>query len=118
MADYVVGETGEFPVGAHRIVKAGKADVGVFNVRGKLYALPNVCPHQAGPLCTGPVGGSMVCNAATNWRHEWRHDGEIVTCPWHGLEFDIATGRCLASTRYRLRTYPVRVEADRVIVSL
>jgi nitrite reductase (NADH) small subunit len=117
MAEYVVGAVSEFPTGSHRVVNAGKAEVGVFNVDGALYALPNVCPHQAGPLCTGPVTGTLVCNAATGFRHEWRKDGEIVTCPWHGLEFEIATGRCLASSRYRLRTYTVRVEDGRVIVS-
>ncbi|MGH2560537.1 MAG: Rieske (2Fe-2S) protein [Thermomicrobiales bacterium] len=117
MAEFVVGEIGEFPVGTHRVVKAGKAEVGVFNVDGSLHALPNVCPHQAGPLCRGSVAGTMVCNAETGFHHEWRQDGELVTCPWHGLEFEIATGRCLASSRYRLRTFDVRVENDQVIVS-
>ncbi|MGH2533429.1 MAG: Rieske (2Fe-2S) protein [Thermomicrobiales bacterium] len=117
MVEFVVGELDEFPAGTHRVVKAGKAEVGVFNVNGVLYALPNVCPHQAGPLCTGPVTGTFVCNAETGFRHEWRQDGELVTCPWHGLEFEIATGRCLASSRYRLRTYAVRVDDEKVIVS-
>ena len=37
-------------------------------------------------------------------------EGEILTCPWHGLEFDLTTGRCLANPRVRVRQYPVAVE--------
>ena len=45
-------------------------------------------------------------------------EGEIVTCPWHGLEFEIATGRCLASPRLKVRTYPVVVDGDRITITL
>ncbi len=26
-------------------------ELGVFNIRGKVHAIPNLCPHQRGPLC-------------------------------------------------------------------
>lgn len=110
MAEHILGPIDEFPVGTHRIVAVGKAKVGVFNVDGHFYALPNICPHQFGPLCEGPVGGMMVCNAATGWRHELQRQGEILTCPWHGLEFDMATGRCLSSPRFRVRQYAIWVD--------
>ncbi len=48
----------------------------------------------------------------------WFQDGEVIICPWHGLEFDITTGRCLARRRARLRQYPVRVEGDTVVVEV
>ncbi|CAA9562789.1 MAG: hypothetical protein AVDCRST_MAG88-1632 [uncultured Thermomicrobiales bacterium] len=114
MAEHTVGPAADFPPGTHRVVKVRNVEIGVFNVGGRFYALPNVCTHQFGPLCEGPVGGAMICNAATRWRHEWVRDGEIVTCPWHGLEFDITTGRCLASSKVRVRTYPVTVEGGQV----
>ncbi len=117
MARHVIGPVAAFPVGTHRVVSIGRAQIGVFNVGGQLYALPNVCTHQFGPLCEGPVGGTMACSAATAWRHEWVHDGEIVTCPWHGLEFEIATGQCLASRKVRLRTHAVSVEDNLVTVT-
>lgn len=118
MAEHVVGPADAFPPGTHRVVRAGKAEVGVFNVGGTFYALPNICPHQFGPLCAGPVGGTLVCTAKTGWKHEWARDGEILTCPWHGLEFDIATGRCLASAKFRLRRYAVVVEEGLIKVTL
>jgi nitrite reductase/ring-hydroxylating ferredoxin subunit len=60
----------------------------------------------------------MACGPSTGWRHEWVRDGEIVTCPWHGLEFDVTTGRCLASPKVRVRTYPVVVEDGLVKVTV
>ena len=118
MADYVVGPVDEFPPGTHRVVQLGRVEVGVFNVNGDFYALPNVCPHQFGPLCAGTVNGTMACSAATDWKFEWVREGEIVTCPWHGIEFDITTGKSLSSPRLRVRTYPVAIENGQVKVTV
>ncbi len=60
----------------------------------------------------------MACSTPTGWRDEWMKDGEIITCPWHGLEFDITTGRCLASAKVRLRQYPVTIEDGQVVVTI
>ncbi len=100
------------------MITAGRVEIGVFNVNGTFYAMPNVCTHQFGPLCEGTVDGTMTASAATGWRYEWTRDGEIVTCPWHGIEFDITTGRSLASARLKVRTYPVVVEDGQVKVTL
>ncbi len=107
--DHVVGLVGDFPPGTHKVVRVRNMDIGIFNVGGTFYALLNVCPHQYGPLCSGPVGGQMICNAATEWRFQWVRSGEIVTCPWHGLEFDLTTGQCLATKKYRVRQFPLQV---------
>ena len=47
-------------------------------------------------------------------REFFTKEGEIVCCPWHGWEFEIPTGVCLADTRFRLQTFPVTVE-DRLV---
>lgn len=106
---HVVGKAEDFPPGTHRVVRVRNLDIGVFNVDGDFYALMNICPHQYGPLCTGPVGGQMICNAKTDWHFQWVRAGEIVTCPWHGLEFDLKTGECLATKKYRVRQFPLEV---------
>lgn len=82
----------------------------VIRVGGTFYAPPTVCPHQLGPPCAGPVGGTPVCAAEAGWKHEPARDGEILTCPWPGLASDITTGRCPASAKFRLRRYAVVVE--------
>jgi hypothetical protein len=74
--------------------------------------------HQFGPVCEGTVTGTLVASEETGWRCEWVHEGQVLVCPWHALEFDITTGRCLAYPRVRLRQFPVRVEDGNVIVDL
>ena len=51
--EHVVGDVSDFPEGSHGVVKVGRREIGVFNIGGELYGLPNVCPHQTGPLCEG-----------------------------------------------------------------
>jgi nitrite reductase/ring-hydroxylating ferredoxin subunit len=100
-------------------VRVGRRQIGVFNIRGELYGLPNVCPHQTGPLCEGkPPLGTLVSRVENDWRFEWVHEGEVVVCPWHGLEYHVPTGRCLAYPNISLRRYEIFVEAGKVKVLL
>jgi nitrite reductase (NADH) small subunit len=117
MAEYEVGSVAEFPVGTHRVVNAGRRQVGVFNIGGEFFALPNICPHQFGPLCEGKVNGTTVCSADTGWKMKWQRSGEILTCPWHGMEFDIRTGKSLATPRMWVRPYKVLIRDNQVVVS-
>ncbi len=88
-----VGDLSDFPEGTHKVVQVGGRQIGIFNIRGEFYGLPNVCPHQTGPLCEGkPPLGTLVSRAENDWRFEWVHDGEVVVCPWHGLEYHAPTG--------------------------
>jgi len=118
MTDHIVAHVDEFPEGARVIVQHGRLEVGVFHVGGRYYALPNVCAHQFGPLCGGKISGTLTTTAETHWRLAWVREGEILVCPWHALEYDITTGRCLAYPKVKLRQFPVRVEDGHVIVSL
>jgi nitrite reductase (NADH) small subunit len=116
---HVVGDLADFPPGSHKVVRVGGRQIGVFNIVGTLYALPNLCPHQTGPLCeTKRMTGTLESTAATGWLRIWVRDGEIVTCPWHGLEYHVPTGQCLAFPEIRLRTYDVKVEGNVVMVSV
>jgi len=118
MAEHIIGRLEDFPPGSHTVVAIGKANIGVFNVDGELYALPNICPHQFGPLCTGPVTGAMQSDAAHDWDTFWTMEGRVITCPWHGIEFDITTGRALFSDKLKVRQYNLAVVDDQVCVTL
>lgn len=66
--------------------------VAVFNVAGTFYAIAARCPHRGGPLDRGPVSGT------------------IVTCPWHGSQFDLNTGAVTRGPAVSGVThYPARV---------
>jgi nitrite reductase (NADH) small subunit len=111
----VVGRVADFPDGTHRVVDVDGRSVGVFNIGGRLYGLLNRCAHQGGPLCEARrTTGTLVGDGR---RLEWAHEGEIVACPWHGLEYHVPTGQCLAFAHIRVRTYEVKVVGDEVVVT-
>jgi nitrite reductase (NADH) small subunit len=72
--------------------------VALFNVGGRFYALDGLCPHQGGPLGKGSLSGC------------------IVTCPWHGWQFDVSTGQHETNRSLSQPGFPVRVEGDDVLV--
>ena len=112
----VVGRAADFPEGTHRVVKVDGREVGVFNICGRLYGLLNRCAHQGGPLCAAKrTTGTLV--ADDEFRAQWAFEGEIVACPWHGLEYHVPTGRCLAFPHIHVRRYDVAVVGDDVVVS-
>ena len=118
MAEHVIGTIDEFPPGSHRVVSVGRARIGIFNLDGELYALPNICPHQFGPVCEGHVTGTLLSDREHDWQHYWGLHGRVVSCPWHGIEFDITTGCALVNPNLKMRQYTVSVGAGEVRVSL
>ncbi len=82
------------------------------------FAFRDACPHQGARLSGGLVSGSpKPCLPGDEIVLE--NEGEIVICPWHGWEFDLNDGHTLAeSCRGRVKTYPVRLVGDRVILTL
>lgn len=107
---YVVADVRDIPPGTRRIVDVAGRSIGVFNVRGKFYALRNRCPHNGGPLCLGRTSGLATSTSPGDYRLE--RAGEIIRCPWHGWEFDLTTGRSICDPAgTRVKSYPVQVEA-------
>lgn len=106
---YPVCNVSELPPGAKKIIQAGGKSIGVFNVHGKFHALRNSCPHQFAPLCLGRITGTTLPSKVGEYI--WEKDGEIIRCPWHGWEFEIATGCSIFNPhKVRVKTYEVTVE--------
>jgi nitrite reductase (NADH) small subunit len=116
--ELVVCHLAELPEGSRKMVRHRNLEIGVFNVGGQLHALRNICPHQFGPICDGPTSGEWIANAGTEWRFHWHRDGEVLVCPWHGLEFDIKSGECLSRRSMKVHRYPVHVVDGEVRLSL
>jgi nitrite reductase/ring-hydroxylating ferredoxin subunit len=109
VSKHVVCRLSELPPGDRRIITVGGRTIGVLNVDGALYALRNSCPHQGAPLCLGIVKGTTL--ARRPYEYEYGRENEIIKCPWHGWEFEIATGRSVFNPhKVRVRTYDVTVE--------
>lgn len=112
---HVICTVEELPVGQRKIVEIDGKSIGVLNVDGRYHALLNNCPHHGAPLCEGVVKGTMADTAVHEYRYE-QHN-EWITCPWHGYEFRLETGRPLVKNeRGRVRVYPVRVEDGNVVL--
>jgi 3-phenylpropionate/trans-cinnamate dioxygenase ferredoxin subunit len=106
---HIVASVGEIPPGSRKIVEVAGRTIGVFNVGGRFFAVRNSCPHQGGPLCLGPTIGLITADVPGQIKYE--REGEILRCPWHGWEFDLATGRSVFDpNRTRVKAYPVEVE--------
>ena len=45
-------------------------------------------------------------------------EGSAVVCPWHGFDFDLATGRCHVDEDLAVPVYAVRVTSGVVEVDL
>lgn len=99
MADFVkVAMLPEVPPGAARAIDVGGTPVALYNVGGTLYATHNTCPHRGGPLGEGTL------------------DEATVTCPWHGFQFEVASGRCLTNPALSVTCLPVKVEGQDILV--
>jgi 3-phenylpropionate/trans-cinnamate dioxygenase ferredoxin subunit len=105
---------GEIVPGGRKIVTVGGRSIGVFNLDGEFFALRNRCPHQGGPLCEGSLWGRLSARAPGEIEYQ---RGGIVSCGWHGWEFDIRTGQSWCDpVRLRVRAYPVSVEAGETLL--
>ena len=113
-----VGPADEIKPGQPAFVKHGEVEIAVFRLGGGFRAYRNRCPHQQGPVCRGPVSGTLVATADTDWRLAWVLEGRVLICPWHGMEFDLETGRRIRGRRERLRAYPVELDNGQVYVQV
>lgn len=62
--------------------------------------LPAECPPRGGPLGDGSL------------------EGPVVTCPWHGREFDVTTGACQTNPAVEQDAFPVQVQGSDLIVEI
>ena len=95
-----IAEVSQCPPGSALECVAADRVIALFNVEGDFFALDGVCPHQGGPLGKGQLQGC------------------IVTCPWHGWQFDVRNGQSQLSSSVSQPQIAVRVEDDRVMVQV
>jgi nitrite reductase (NADH) small subunit len=109
----------EIPEQGGVLAEAGGNEIGIFKSAGRLYAYENRCVHQGGPVCSGEILGrtGLVLNEKGEVLAEHLDEGEMrLICPWHGWEYDLATGEVAHDRRKRLRRFEVVVEDGIVYV--
>jgi nitrite reductase (NADH) small subunit len=102
-----------------RITVVEGREIGLIRWGENVYAVRNICPHQFGPVCRGHtmplITGDLDGNRFAD------PERPVLVCPWHGWEFDIASGTSAwgdTPYRYKLKTYPVEVREGRVLVDV
>jgi nitrite reductase/ring-hydroxylating ferredoxin subunit len=121
MKELVIGKAAEFPDPGRRVVEVDGAEVGIFCVDGRFTAFENVCPHMGGPVCQGKVIARVeerIAEDRTSLGLAFSKDRTNVACPWHGYEFDIATGEHQGNPRMKLRPVKVEVVDGDLVVQL
>ncbi|MCY1546699.1 Naphthalene 1,2-dioxygenase/salicylate 5-hydroxylase system, ferredoxin component [compost metagenome] len=82
------------------VAVAGK-DIAIYTIGDDVFATDNLCTHGNARLCDGFL------------------DGHEIECPLHQGKFDVRNGNatCEPATE-ALRTYPVRIEGQRVFLQI
>jgi 3-phenylpropionate/trans-cinnamate dioxygenase ferredoxin subunit len=112
------GPAEAFREGIPTSVRVMERDLVVVRRGSEFFVLRDVCPHQGARLSTGGVSG-VPGYALPGDACRYERDGEILTCPWHGWQYDLRTGASLLEPeQVRVRTYSARVMDGRVVVDL
>lgn len=95
-----VAGVSELKPGEAKVVETEGLQIALFNVGGRFYATNNICLHRGGPLGEGML------------------DGETVTCPWHGWQYDVTTGEAKVGSAMKVKTFPVSISGSDVMIEV
>jgi len=90
----------DVPAGTIRQVQVAGKSIALANVQGKFYAINDVCVHRGGPLGQGEL------------------TDKVVTCPWHGWQYDVTTGKVVQNPNMGVACYPAELRGDEVFVDV
>jgi len=95
----------DLPSNCSKLVYLDGKPLVLFNFNGRVTALGNVCLHKGGPLNEGKVA--------------IKYDGEYyVTCPWHGWEYNVTTGKAPPGYEDQQAVYDVIIRDGKILVSI
>jgi nitrite reductase (NADH) small subunit/3-phenylpropionate/trans-cinnamate dioxygenase ferredoxin subunit len=101
MAFLRAARVSEITPGTIRELELGGKTIALANVAGRFHAIDNACLHQGGPLAEGELQGA------------------IISCPWHGWQFDLTDGKIVQDRSVPgLACYEVQVQGDDVLVNV
>ena len=95
-----VARVEDVPPGALRTVTAGDEEVTLAHCDGAIYAVQSRCLHLEGPLGEGHL---EAC---------------VLTCPWHGWQYDVTTGANVLDRSIGLTKHETHVESGTILVAV
>jgi uncharacterized membrane protein/nitrite reductase/ring-hydroxylating ferredoxin subunit len=95
----VVAHSGELEIDQMKLVHVNGRRIVLARTADGYVAFDDRCPHRGGSL----AGGTMMCGR--------------VQCPWHGSQFDVASGAVKAGpAKEAIETFRVEKKGDRLQV--
>src|SRR5512143_1629395 len=87
-----IAPASELPPGERLFVEIEGKPIVIFNIAGQFFSIADVCSHDDGPVGEGDLAGYNI------------------TCPRHGAQFDVRSGKVLKLPAVvDIPAYPVRV---------
>ena len=91
----------EIPNGERLFVEVADKPIVIFNIGGQLFAIGDVCSHDDGPVGEGDL------------------EGFNVTCPRHGAQFDVRTGKVVQMPAVvDIPAYPVQLRDGNIYLGV
>lgn len=102
MGDFVkVAKTTDILPGTAKSYIVENEVVAIFNVNNNFYALRDQCSHMDLPISDGII------------------ENGVVTCAYHGAEFDIKSGDALCMPAiYPVEPFEIKIEQEDIYVSI
>jgi nitrite reductase (NADH) small subunit len=100
MALQRVAKAAEVPAGTIREFQVEGKAIALANVEGEFYAVNTTCLHRGGPLGQGVL------------------EGKVLTCPWHGWEYDVTTGKLTRNATVGVDCYRLEVRGEDIFIEM
>lgn len=98
MAYTLAAKTNEIEEGKGKRFEINGKPIALFKKNGVIFATDEACPHAGGPLSEAEL------------------DGETITCPWHGFQYNLKTGQ--SPQHCTLKTYPVKIDGEKILIDV
>ena len=95
-----VAKVAEIPAGTIREFQVEGKAIALANVGGKYHAINNTCLHRGGPLGQGVL------------------EGNVVTCPWHGWQYDVTSGKVMQNPAVGVDCYALEIRGEDIFVEI
>lgn len=96
-----IAPASELPNGERLFVEIEGKQIVIFNIAGQFFSIADVCSHDDGPVGEGDI------------------EGYNITCPRHGAEFDVRTGKVTQMPAVvDIPAYPVQVRDGNIFIGM
>jgi 3-phenylpropionate/trans-cinnamate dioxygenase ferredoxin subunit len=96
-----VARTTDIEPGRVKYVEVEDFRLAICNVGGVFYCIEDVCTHDGGHLGQGEL------------------EGDVIMCPRHGAQFNVATGKVVRMPASApVETFPIEIDGNEIKVGL